>query len=118
MTLTISTALGIIKVIPRFKVSRRIRNKIEENLRMAVDDTRTVDQLLEKIKGKIPWADSPRGALVAYMTGQGLSQKRLSKITGIPQGHISQMVHGKRPIGPTIARKLGKALGVDYHWFL
>lgn len=118
MTLDIETSLGSIRVSPRFKVSRRLRKKIEEGLRLAIEDAKPVEELLEKIKEKIPWADSPRGALVAYMTGQSWSQKRLSKATGIPQGHISQMVNGKRPIGPTIARKFAKALGVDYRKFL
>ena len=39
-------------------------------------------------------------------------------MTGIPQGHISEMENGKRPIGKEIAQKLGKALNVDYRVFL
>ena len=118
MTLTISTSLGKIKVTPSFKVSSKVRKKIEQNLRLAIDEPQPVDALLKKIKKDIPWANSPRGALVAYMTGQGWSQLRLSKATGIPQGHLSQMINGKRPIGPTIAKKLAKALGVEYRKFL
>ncbi len=118
MTLNINTSLGIIKVTPRFKVSPRIRKKIEESLRLAVDEAKPVDDLLAKIKKNIPWADTPRGSLVAYMTGQSWTQKKLAKATDIPQGNISQMVSGKRPIGPTTARKLAKAFGVDYRKFL
>jgi len=118
MTLNIDTSLGTIRVTPRFKLSRRLKKKIEEGLRLAVEDTKAVDQLLDKIKGKIPWVDTPRGALVAYMTGQGWTQKRLSKATDIPQGNISAMVSGKRPIGPATAKRLAEAFGVDYRKFL
>lgn len=118
MTLNITTSLGTIKVTPRFKVSARIMKKITESLRIAVDEAKPVDDLLAKIKRNIPWADTPRGALVAYMTGQAWTQKKLAKTTGIPQGNISQMVGGKRPIGPATAKKLAKAFGIDYRKFL
>lgn len=118
MTLNVDTILGTILVTPRFKVSKRIRKKIEEGLKLAVDEARPVDNLLAKIKNKIPWADTSRGALVAYMTGQSWTQKRLAKATGIPQGNISAMVSGKRPIGPASAKRLAEAFGVDYRKFL
>ena len=118
MTLNIDTILGTIKVTPCFKVSLRMRKKIEESLKLAVDEGKPVDDLLAKIKKKIPWADTPRGSLVAYMTGQSWTQKKLAKETGIPQGNISQMLSGQRPIGPTMAKKLAIALRVDYRKFL
>lgn len=118
MTLNVDTSLGTIKVTPHFKVSSKIRKKIEQSLRLAVDEAKPVDDLLAKIERRIPWADTPRGSLVAYMTGQSWTQKRLAKETGISQADISKMVNGKRPIGPSVARKLGKAFGVDYRRFL
>ena len=118
MTLTIDTTLGVIKVVSQFKISRRLKKKIEESLKLAVDETKAVDELLEKIGKDIPWADTPRGSLVAYMTGQSFTQKKISEMSGIPQGHISQMVNGKRSIGPAVAKKLGRAFRVDYHKFL
>lgn len=51
-------------------------------------------------------------------TKEGLTQKELSRLTGIPQGHISEIENGKRPIGKIIARKLGEALNIDYRVFL
>ncbi|MBI2082413.1 MAG: helix-turn-helix transcriptional regulator [Deltaproteobacteria bacterium] len=118
MTLNVATSLGAIKVTPRFKISKRLRKKIEESLKLAVDETKPVEELLAKIKKRIPWVDSPRGALVAYMTGQSWTQKRLAKATGIPQGNISAMISGKRPIGPATARRLAETFGVDYRKFL
>lgn len=118
MTLTIQTSLGKVRVTPVFKVSSMIRKKIENSLKSALETYEDASVLTDKIKKEIPWADSPRGSLVAYMTGQEWSQRRLSKKTGIPQGHLSQMISGSRPIGPKIARKLAKTLGVDYRKFL
>jgi ribosome-binding protein aMBF1 (putative translation factor) len=49
---------------------------------------------------------------------EGLTQRQLAELTGIPQRHISEMENGKRPIGKETARKLAKALNVDYRVFL
>jgi plasmid maintenance system antidote protein VapI len=37
---------------------------------------------------------------------------------GISQAHISEMEHGRRPIGKEMARRLAKLLKVDYRVFL
>ena len=47
-----------------------------------------------------------------------MTQAQLSKMTGIPQRHISEMENGKRPIGKENAKKLAKALNCDYRRFL
>ncbi len=60
----------------------------------------------------------PGLSLVGARYKEDMTQKELSKLTGIPQGHISQMENGKRPIGITIAKKLGKALNISYKVFL
>lgn len=58
-------------------------------------------------------------ALRAYRTREGMTQKQLTQITGIPQRHISEMENGKRGIGKERARLLAKALHVtDYRTFL
>jgi len=51
-------------------------------------------------------------------TKEGMTQTRLSELTGIPQRHLSTMEHGKRFIGKKNARLLGKVLKVDYRVFL
>lgn len=53
-------------------------------------------------------------ALRAYRTREGLTQKQLAEMTGIPQHHISEMENGKRSIGKERARKLADALHCDY----
>jgi transcriptional regulator with XRE-family HTH domain len=57
---------------------------------------------------------SLRGARIK----EGLTQTRLSELTGIPQRHISMMENGKRPIGKKNARILAKVLNMNYRIFL
>ena len=118
MTINVSTERGRIKVIPAFPVTRLVRRKIEESLQDVMQDTRPIEELLAKMKVRDPVIGTPRGALIAYMTGQSWTQKRLAKATGISQADISKMVHGKRVIGPITAKKLAKAFVVDYRKFL
>ncbi len=60
------------------------------------------------------------GGVVLKVTRQrkGITQIRLSEMTGIPQPNISLMERGERPIGKKLARQLAKALEVDYRVFL
>jgi DNA-binding XRE family transcriptional regulator len=75
----------------------------------------------------IPWReafpeysdkDLPGVCLAGARTKEGLTQQALSKLTGIPQRHISEMENGKRPIGKEIAKKMGAVLKVGYKAFL
>ena len=118
MTINVTTEKGQIKVIPTFPVSRYVRGKIEKSLREAMQEAKPIEELLSKMKASDPVIGTPRGALIAYMTGQSWTQKRLAKATGISQADISKMVNGKRVIGSATAKKFGKAFGVDYRKFL
>lgn len=51
-------------------------------------------------------------------TKEGITQRELAKLTGIPQRHISEMENGKRVIGKERAKKLAAALNVSYKIFL
>lgn len=57
-------------------------------------------------------------ALRAYRLREGLTQKQLAALTGIPQHHISELETGKRTIGKERARKLAEALHCDYRQLL
>lgn len=57
-------------------------------------------------------------ALRAYRHREGLTQKQLASLTGIPQHHISEMENGKRSIGKERAKKLAAALHCDYRQLL
>jgi len=66
------------------------------------------------------WSDTqlPGVALAGARHKEGLTQVQLARLTGIPQPHISEMEHSKRPIGKDRAKKLADVLKVDYHIFL
>lgn len=49
---------------------------------------------------------------------EDISQHKLSKMTGIPQHHISEMENGKRPIGKKNAKKFADVFNCDYRVFL
>ncbi len=57
-------------------------------------------------------------ALRAYRNREGLTQKQLAELTGIPQHHISEMENGKRSIGKERAKRLAEALHCDYRRLL
>lgn len=60
----------------------------------------------------------PSAILRGSRVKEELTQVQLSEMTGIPRRHISEMEHGKRPIGKETARKLANALNCDYRVFL
>jgi DNA-binding XRE family transcriptional regulator len=74
----------------------------------------------------IPWEEalpeckenSSGVALAGARYKEGMTQRQLSHLTGIPQWHISEMENGKRAIGLKNALLLGKALKLDYRLFL
>ncbi len=90
--------------------------------------------VVDATKGKLPPEDEKNWTMevafpeMAWNAGgvsirggrakEGLTQRQLADLTGIPQRHISEMENGKRPIGKELARKLAKALKVDYRVFL
>lgn len=62
--------------------------------------------------------DLPDVCLRGSRYKEGLTQKQLAELIGIPQRHISEMENGKRPIGKEMAKRLGKALNISYKVFL
>jgi ribosome-binding protein aMBF1 (putative translation factor) len=66
------------------------------------------------------WSDEdlPGVALAGARQKEGLSQRHLSRLTNIPQRHISEMENGKRPIGKKAAKAFAQALAVSYKIFL
>jgi DNA-binding transcriptional regulator YiaG len=80
----------------------------------------------ESADDSIPWRDAlpfaadqlPGACLAGLRYREGLSQRKLAELTGIPQRHISEMENGKRPIGKERAKVLAKALNTDYRVFL
>ena len=84
-----------------------------ESLEAAEEKSYTIAEVFPEYMGK-----EQEVALRAYRNREGLTQKRLAELTGIPQHHISEMENGKRSIGKERARKLAEALHCDYRMLL
>lgn len=61
---------------------------------------------------------TPGISLLGARTKENVTQKELSKLTGIPQRHISEIENNKRAIGIKRAKLLGATLNIDYKIFL
>lgn len=100
----------------RLRVHRRnapLVKKYAESIEAGEERNYTVAEVFPEYLGKVQ-----QTALRAYRTREGLTQKQLAALTGIPQHHISEMETGKRSIGKERAKKLGEALNCDYRQFL
>lgn len=75
----------------------------------------SVDELLKK-----EFPDRPSAGV--YLQGirhrEGLTQSELAKKLGTNQANVSNMEHGKRPIGKGMAKKIGELFDIDYRYFL
>ena len=93
-----------------------------ENRDKAIEAVRSFGFVEESVSWQecIPGAEEnlPGMALVGARTKEGLTQRELSRATGIPQRHISELENGKRTIGKDRARKLAEVLRVNYKIFL
>lgn len=84
-----------------------------ESLETEEERSYTVAEVFPEYIGK-----EQQVALRAYRHREGLTQKRLAELTGIPQHHISEMENGKRTIGKERAKRLAEALRCDYRRLL
>ncbi len=71
-------------------------------------------ELFPEFEGEPDYSIALRGA----RDKTGLTQIELSKLTGIPQGHISKMEKGKLAIGKERAKRLAEMLKIDYRVLL
>lgn len=93
---------------------------------LALTKKRPIDSRGSNSRGGLDWRKAlqvkddelPATVLRGARTKEGMTQKQLSELANIPQGHISAMERGKRPIGVTIAKKLGMALNISHKVFL
>lgn len=49
---------------------------------------------------------------------EGLTQAEFSQKIDVTQSNLSSMENGRRPIGKVIAKRIEKAFGTDYRYFL
>ena len=66
------------------------------------------------------YEENPQGmVLKGARHREGLTQREVAELTGIPQRHLSELENGKRQMGREWARKLAVALNVsDYRMLL
>ena len=60
----------------------------------------------------------PGAILRGVRLKEGLSQKKLPEQMKISQTYISEMEHGKRPIGKKMSQRFSKILKINYKVFL
>ena len=92
---------------------RRLRELAKETGVEDISDMLSIEEVFPELR-------SNKGGVVLRGSRykEGMTQKHLSEITGIPRPHISGMERGARPIGKENARKLAVALHCDYRLFL
>ncbi|KHK04025.1 hypothetical protein NY78_0467 [Desulfovibrio sp. TomC] len=65
------------------------------------------------------FADSTPGKILSGARGlREMTQVQLAAAISVHKSHISGMERGTRPIGKEMAKKLGKALGMNWRIFL
>jgi len=85
-----------------------------------------LEDFLEKYgeSESIPWEELAKNRIAKYKKSglalrgaryrEGFTQKELSKCTRISQENLSKMENGQRVIGEKVAKKLAKALRIDF----
>ena len=98
--------------------ARIIRRIAQEYGNYLEKDDETVDPFATEWYRSITEKTTPGDRLNTERFKTSMTQVKLSELTGIPQHHISEMEHGKRPIGRETARKFAKVFKTDYRYFL
>jgi DNA-binding XRE family transcriptional regulator len=109
-----------------YKVFLEIPGKAKKLTLIPAKHLQKLEDFLEKYgeSESILWEDLAKDRIAKYKKSglalrgaryrEGLSQKKLSKCTGISQENISKMEYGQRSIGEKVAKKLAKALRIDF----
>src|SRR5579862_3709392 len=109
-----------------YKIVIEMPGKVKKHTFVPAKHLHKLEAFLEKYGESelIPWEDLAKDRITKYkkyglaLRGaryrEGLSQKALAKHTGISQENISKMENGRRPIGKNVAKKLAKALHIDF----
>jgi len=101
-----------------YSIPKNIFNKYaleDEKPKKVVKRTTPTNVVFERIIKKYTKA----GALLKGLRGrEGLTQAAFAKKINVTQANLSKMENGKRPIGKAIAKRIEKAFGTDYRYFL
>ena len=95
--------------------AERVKNFVAAIESEAEGDSLSYEAFFDK---HFPGRSEQEITLAGYRYREDLTQQQLAELTGINRRHISEMEHGKRPIGKENAKKLAKALHCDYRQLL
>lgn len=121
MTFNIATPAGVVEIIAPFKVAKKYKTQLKKlfaeitGQHDAPAPGENIEAFLKRIDPEI---DSPIGTIKGLLGLYGWTQKDLAKKSGLTPSMICDILKGRRAIGVTTAKKLGKALQKDYRVFL
>jgi antitoxin component HigA of HigAB toxin-antitoxin module len=82
------------------------------------DENEAVEWKTSALAKEIKAAKTPGKLVRAYRERAGITLVKLARTIGTKYPNLSAIENDRRVIGLTMARKLGKVLGVDYRKFL
>lgn len=120
-TATVETKDIRIKITAKKKIPKKIIDGVRVLIKKEVaveEEFYDWEDVKKEIEKETPDIKHPRYLLRAMRESQGLSQKQLAEKAAITQGRVSDMETGRRGIGIEHAKKLGKALKINYRKLL
>ena len=99
--------------VPKNRVGKVVR--ILEECAIRKEESIPADLLFRDLDEKYT---RPGAVLQGTRNKEGLTQVELAKMLGVTQADLSNMEHGRRSIGKEMAKRLAKALNIDYRVFL
>lgn len=116
MTFNIPTPEGIVAIKAPFKLHKQHRAKIRRMFTEITSSHKPLpgEKMEAFLKRTTPEVETPMGRIKGLLTLYKWSQKTLGKRSGLSASVICDILKERRPIGVTTAKKLSKALNIDY----
>lgn len=98
----------------------KVANATMEFLRLAGHEVREINEEGDELvpAGEVFPDSHPGRILRGLRVREDLTQAELAARAGLKAHHISEMEHGKRPIGKDVAKRLAEALNASYKMLL
>ncbi|OGQ06674.1 MAG: hypothetical protein A3G32_05455 [Deltaproteobacteria bacterium RIFCSPLOWO2_12_FULL_40_28] len=120
MTFNIPTSEGVVAIKAPFRLNKQHKAKIRKVFTEITSSNEPLsDENMESfLKRTTPDTNTPIGKIKGLLVLYNWTQKKLSAKSGLSVSIICDILKSRRPIGVTTAKKLARALNVDYHDFL
>ncbi len=120
MTFNIPTSEGVVAIKAPFRLNKQHKAKIRKVFTEITSSNEPLsDENMESfLKRTTPDTNTPIGKVKGLLVLYNWTQKKLSAKSGLSVSIICDILKSRRPIGVTTAKKLARALNVDYHDFL